>query len=38
MPMMNIGVKTTFMQMNEPMKWILPRVSFIIRPVAFGYQ
>ena len=31
-------MKMTFMQMNEPTKWILPSVSFIIRPVAFGYQ
>ena len=36
--MMNIGVKMTFMQTNEPTKWILPSVSFIIRPVAFGNQ
>jgi hypothetical protein len=35
---MNIGKKTTFMQTNEPAKWILPSVSFILRPVAFGYQ
>ena len=35
---MNIGMKMTFMQTIEPQKWILPRVSFIIRPVAFGYQ
>src|SRR3954464_7733560 len=37
-PSMNIGMKTTFMQTNEPAKWILPSVSFIFRPVAFGYQ
>ena len=37
-PMMNIGMKTTFMQTSEPAKWILPSVSFIFRPVAFGYQ
>ncbi len=36
--MMNIGVKTTFMQMSVPTKWILPSVSFIFRPVAFGNQ
>ncbi len=36
--MMNIGMKTTFMQTNEPTKWILPSVSFIFRPVAFGNQ
>jgi hypothetical protein len=36
--MMNIGMKTTFMQTREPQKWILPSVSFIFRPVAFGYQ
>ncbi len=31
-------MKTTFMQTNEPAKWILPSVSFIIRPVALGNQ
>jgi hypothetical protein len=31
-------MKITFMQMNEPMKWITPSVSFILRPVAFGNQ
>ena len=29
-------MKMTFMQTSEPKKWILPSVSFIIRPVAFG--
>jgi len=37
-PSLNIGMKTTFMQMNEPKKWIQPSVSFIFLPVAFGYQ
>ena len=31
-------MKTTFMQTSEPKKWILPSVSFIFRPVAFGNQ
>ena len=31
-------MKMTFMQTSEPTKWILPSVSFIFRPVAFGYQ
>ena len=31
-------MKTTFMQMNEPTKWITPSVSLIFRPVAFGNQ
>jgi hypothetical protein len=35
---MNIGMKTTFMQTSEPNQWILPSVSFIFRPVAFGNQ
>src|SRR6185503_12811870 len=37
-PMMNIGMKMAFMQTSDPTKWILPSVSFILRPVAFGYQ
>ena len=37
-PWMNIGMNTTLMAMNDPTKWILPSTSFIIRPVAFGYQ
>src|SRR5262249_15560436 len=37
-PTMNIGMKTTFMQTSEPNQWILPSVSFIFRPVAFGNQ
>ncbi len=36
--MMNIGMKMTFMHTSEPKKWIFPSVSFIFRPVAFGYQ
>ena len=35
---MNIGMKTMLMQTNEPQKWILPSISFIFRPVAFGNQ
>ena len=35
---MNIGMKMTFMQTNEAEKWIVPSVSFIFRPVAFGNQ
>ena len=31
-------MKTTFMQMSVPAKWILPSASFIFLPVAFGYQ
>ena len=31
-------MNTTFMQTNEPSQWIVPSVSFIFRPVAFGYQ
>ena len=37
-PTMNIGMKTMFMQTSEPNQWILPSVSFILRPVAFGNQ
>jgi len=35
---MNIGMKITFMNTNEPQKWMRPSVSFIIRPVALGNQ
>src|ERR1043166_5292880 len=37
-PSLNIGMKITFMQTSDPQKWIFPSVSFIFRPVAFGYQ
>ena len=38
MPWKNIGMNTPLMATNETQKWILPSVSFIFRPVAFGYQ
>ena len=31
-------MKMPFMQTSEPAKWILPSVSLIFRPVAFGNQ
>ena len=37
-PCMNIGMKMPFMQTSEPQKWILPKVSFICRPLTFGNQ
>src|SRR6266576_920673 len=37
-PCRNIGRKIRFMQMSEGQKCTLPQNSFIILPVAFGYQ
>jgi hypothetical protein len=37
-PWISIGRKMPFMKTKLGQKWSLPKKSFILRPVALGYQ